>query len=195
MAVGAIGWLLLCAGCASRVPAPAARITAPSAAAPGMTALATIPVAASTPAATPPLEEEAPAGVKEPRSADDMERLLAYFERLRRAQGAELTKEHEAARLAYGRSASDYNRVSLAMTLALPGTQLNDDARALELLGPLLKKGEPGLRPLAVLLTTFIQERRRLGGDLAAVQQKLAALKSLERALIEREQTNPGRKP
>ena len=80
------------------------------------------------------------------------------------------------------------------MTLASPGTTFNDDARALELLNPLVKKSENGLRPLVVLLTTFIQERRRLGGDLAAVQQKLDALKSLERTLIERDQNNSGRK-
>ena len=150
-----------------------------------------------TPAATtePVTPAEPPAVAKEARPpADDVERLLSYFERLKRLPGAELAKEHEAARLAYGRAASEFNRISYAMTLALPGTTFNDDARALELLNPLVKKSENGLRPLVVLLTTFIQERRRLGGDLAAVQQKLDALKSLERTLIERDQNNSGRK-
>ena len=136
-----------------------------------------------TPAATtePVTPAEPPAVAKEARPpADDVERLLSYFERLKRLPGAEL--------------ASEFNRISYAMTLASPGTTFNDDARALELLNPLVKKSENGLRPLVVLLTTFIQERRRLGGDLAAVQQKLDALKSLERTLIERDQNNSGRK-
>jgi hypothetical protein len=45
-----------------------------------------------------------------------------------------------------------------------------------------------------VLLVAFIQERRRLGVELATVQQKLDALKSLERRLIERDQSNTPRK-
>lgn len=193
--------ILVCAGCALRPPAqplaaaPVAAIPAlPNMPAAGTTTLLTLPSA--PPASTVPVAtEEDTAAVKEPRPSDDSERLLAYFERLRRLQSAELIKEHEAARAAFGRANSEYNRVGFAMALSLPGTPFNDDARALELLGPLLKKSDNGLRPLAALLTTFIQERRRLGSDLAAVQQKLAALKSLERALIERDQPNPGRKP
>jgi len=150
---------------------------------------------ASTPSAELVAPAEPSGAVKEARATvEDVERLLSYFERLKRLQGAELAREHEATRLAHGRTATDYNRISYAMTLSLPGTSFNDDARALELLNPLAKKSENALRPLVVLLTTFIQERRRLGGDLAALQQKLDALKSLERRLIERDQHNQGRK-
>ncbi len=194
-ALAAAGLLLACTGCALRAPVERPGAVPPAAIAPGTTVLATTPSVAPPAAAAPVTTEEAPAMVREPRVPDDAERLLNYFERLRRLQGAELAKEHEASRAAYGRAASEYNRVGYAMTLALPGTAFNDDARALELLNPLVKKSEQGLRPLALLLATFIQERRRLGGDLAAVQQKLAALKSLERALIERDQNNLGRKP
>lgn len=196
--------ILVCAGCAlppSQPPLPATPVAVtpatpatPTTPAPGTTTLPTLSLA-SPAAAVPVATEEETAAVKESRPSDDTERLLAYFERLRRLQGAELTKEHETARAAFGRATSEYNRVGYAMALSLPGTAFNDDARALELLGPLLKKSDNGLRPLAALLTTFIQERRRLGGDLAAVQQKLAALKSLERTLIERDQNNSGRKP
>jgi hypothetical protein len=186
-ALRAMGLALAFAGCAQPAPqlaSPPVPVTPPA------------PAAAEVP---PPLEiaapAEAPVVVKETRpQAEEAERLLSFFERLKRLQGAELAREHEAARLAYGRAASEYNRIGYAMTLSLPGTAFNDDARALELLNPLLKKSENGLRPLVVLLTTFVQERRRLGGDLAAVQQKLDALKSLERTLIEREQNNQGRK-
>ncbi len=189
--LSAVAWALLLAACAPWAPVkpPASTLAIPGAA----------PAAADTPplVAEPvvPLEPPVITVTKEVRPPmDDVERLLSFFERLKRLPGAELTKEHEAARLAHGRGMSDFNRISYAMTLCLPGTAFNDDARALELLNPLVKKSENGLRPLVVLLTTFIQERRRLGGDLAAVQQKLDALKSLERSLIERDQNNAGRK-
>lgn len=143
----------------------------------------------------PVVLDEPAAPLKEsPAPMEDSGRLLSYFERLKRLSGGELAKEHEAARLAYGRASTDFNRISYAMTLALPGTSFNDDARALELLNPLHKKTEGQVRALVLLLATFIQDRRRLGTDLAAVQQKLDALKSLERSLIERDQINPGRK-
>ncbi|HTD91471.1 MAG TPA: hypothetical protein VK663_12465 [Burkholderiales bacterium] len=155
------------------------------------------PVAPPAPPAqlAPIAPVEPPAIVKDVRvPGEEVERLLFYFERLKRLPGGDLAKENEAARLAYGRAASDFNRLSYAIVLSLPGTSFNEDARALELLDPMVKRGEGSLRALAALLAIFIQERRRLGGDIAAVQQKLDALKSLERKLIERDQTNPGRK-
>jgi hypothetical protein len=118
----------------------------------------------------------------------DGERLLFYFERIRRMPANELAKEHDAMRAAFGRAGNDYNRVGYAMVLALPGTAFVDDGRALELLDPLSKKNESSLRGLALLLTTFIHERRRLGGSLGAAQQKLDALRTLERNLIDRGQ-------
>jgi hypothetical protein len=183
----------LLAGCA---PLAADKTPAGESALPAAILVTMPPVPDAPAVAEPEAPMEAPAVIKEARPPmEDAERLLTYFDRLKRLPGAELAKEHDAARLAHGRAASDFNRISYAMTLALPGTPFNDDARALELLNPLVKKSENGLRPLVVLLTTFIQERRRLGTDLAAVQQKLDALKSLERKLIERDQNNSGRKP
>ena len=116
------------------------------------------------------------------------ERLLYYFERIRRLPPNELAKEHDAMRTAFSRAGNDYNRVGYAMILSLPSTSFMDDGRALELLDPLARKNESSLRSLASLLTTFIHERRRLGGNLGAAQQKLEALRTLERSLIERGQ-------
>lgn len=147
------------------------------------------------PTAPPATSVEPPVTVKDVRpTVGDAEQLLYYFERVKRLPGSELAKEHEAVRFAYGRTSSDFNRVSYAMLLSLPGTSFMDDGRALELLDPLVKRSEAGLRSLAFVLVTFIQERRRTSGELNAVQQKLDALKSLERRLIERDQGNPGRK-
>ena len=182
------------AGCAQLEPASPAVAVAPMLPPPPLAPVEP-PAAARPELVTPPPPLEPPAAAKGALTPnDDAERLLFFFERLKRMPGTELAKEHETVRLAYGRAATDFNRISYAMTLALPGTAFNDDGRALELLNPLLKKSENSVRPLVVLLTTFVQERRRLGGDLAALQQKLDALKSLERNLIERYQNNQGRK-
>lgn len=137
---------------------------------------------------------ESPAVVEEAR-LDDLDRLLSYFARIRKLPGGEQGKEHELARQAYSRSQSDYNRVRLAMLLSLPGTGFSDEARALETIDPLAKNQRAYLHPLAVLLGSYIQEQKRLNGSVQALQQnlqglqnKLDALKSLDRSLIEREQ-------
>jgi hypothetical protein len=57
------------------------------------------------------------------------------------------------------------------MVLAVPGTAFNDDARALETLDPLLKNQNSPLHPVAFIVSTQIQERRRS----VAIQQRLEA--------------------
>ena len=121
-----------------------------------------------------------------PRQVSDAENLISYFVYLRKLTGPELAREHDAARQAWSRARSDYNGVRLAMLVALPNTPLYDEARALDLLDPIAKNGDPRLSGLAWLLISQIQERRRLDATAQALQNKLDALKSLERSLIER---------
>lgn len=124
--------------------------------------------------------------VPQPRQSSDAETLISYFANLRKLSGPELAREHDAARQAYGRARSDYNGMRLAMVVTLPNTPFYDDPRALDLLDPIAKNGDPRLAGLAWLLVSQIQERRRLDANAQALQQKLDALKSLERSLIER---------
>lgn len=121
-----------------------------------------------------------------PRAESESDRLLAYFEHVRKLQAAELGKEHEAARQAFLSARSDFNRVRLAMLLSLPGTPVNDDPRALELLDPVTKNPGGELHRLAVLLAANLLERKRLEANAQGLQQKLDALRSLERNMIER---------
>jgi len=139
---------------------------------------------AATPAAPPP----------EVRLPSEPERALSYFDRLRRMPSAELAREQDAVRQAYAQSRSDFDRMRLAMTYALPNTPLSDEGRALELLEALVRNTRAELHPLAVLLAVFAQEQKRLGANIQtlqqgvqSLQQKLDALRSLERSLIERE--------
>lgn len=162
----------------------------------GCAALTGTEVEAPEPQAEPtPSEAEAPeapepqgkvTSVRAPET--ELDRLLNYFQYVRKLTGAELNREHENVRAAFGRTKGDFDRVRLAMILAMPNTPASDDARALDLLEPLMKNENSNLRGLVVLMSAYVQEQRRLGASVQGLQQKLNALKSLERSLIEREQ-------
>jgi hypothetical protein len=121
-----------------------------------------------------------------PRQPSETENLISYFTQLRKLHGPELAREHDAARQAYGRARSEYNGMRLAMVVAVPNTPFADDPRALDLLDPIARNADSRLSALAALLVAQIQERRRLDANAQALQQKLDALKSLERSLIDR---------
>ncbi|MGE5524158.1 MAG: hypothetical protein ACM3SS_10610 [Rhodospirillaceae bacterium] len=132
---------------------------------------------------------------------DETALALTYFDRVRRLPSAELVRELDVMRSTYGRTHADGDRLRLAMLLALPNTAVTDDARALDLLDPIVKTPAHALHHVAVLLSTYVQEQRRLTQsaqalqkDVQTLQQKLDALRSLERALSEREGVIPRRR-
>lgn len=145
-------------------------------------------------AACAPLPTAEKGGEKQPAvvrpgpvpSQSDTESLLAYYQQIKGMSGAELSREHETARQAYARSRTEFNRVRFAMMLSLPNTTFGDDGRALELLEPVSRNFNGQLHGLASLLVTHLQERKRLDSNVQGLQQKLDALKSLERSMIER---------
>lgn len=147
----------------------------------------------------PSLKPEPPLSVSDsPRAVSEVDNLLRYFQQLKKLSGTELGKEHDSVRQAYLKERSEFNRVRLAMILSLPNTSFGDESRALELLDPTVKNQQASLYGLAFLLSTHLQERKKLDGsiqnlqqNLQGLQQKLDALKSLERSLIEREQGGP----
>jgi len=121
-----------------------------------------------------------------PQPASDAESLLLYFQYIRKLSGADLSREHDAARQAYARAYTDFNRIRLAMVLSLPGTAFYDDTRALDLYDTVAKHEGGRLQGLALLLSSNLQEQRRLTASAQGMQQKLDALRSLERSMIER---------
>jgi hypothetical protein len=162
----------------------------------GCTALPSTPVPG--PESAPEVELEPPIKTETPRPGSEVESLLRYFEQLRKLSSAQLGKEHDSVRQAYAKDHSEFNRVRLAMVLSLPNTSFGDESRALELLDPTVKNQQTSLSGLALLLAVHVQERRKLAGNVQVLQQsvqglqqKLDALKSLERSLIEREQGGP----
>lgn len=124
----------------------------------------------------------------------EVEILLTEFERVRRLPAVEIVREQDAARQAFSQSRSDAARVRLAMMLAIPGIPGGEDVRALELLDPIVRNPTASLHGFAFLLAAYIQEQRRLATqvqglqhNVQALQQKLDALRTLERSLTERE--------
>jgi hypothetical protein len=187
-----VGLALLVSGCAmvptdSETSKPAAETPAP----PGE-------ASSEAPEAVARIEPQVP----EPRArTDDVERLLSYFEHIRKLPAGDFAREADNARAAFNRSRSDFDRARYAMLLSVPNTPLNDDQRAFELLDPLVKSPSSTLHGLALLVSAHVQERRRLESgmhslqqNVQGLQQKLDALMSLERSLMNREQPIPPRK-
>ena len=121
-----------------------------------------------------------------PQPASDAESLLLYFQHIRTLSGADVSREYEAARQAYARALTDFNRLRLAMMLSLPGTAFYDGTRALDLCDTVAKHEGGRLQGLALLLGSNLQEQQRLTASAQGLQQKLDALRSLERSMIER---------
>lgn len=124
-----------------------------------------------------------------PRPVSDTESLLGYFQYIKKLPVAELSKEHDSARQAYAKARSEFNRVRLALVLSLSNTPLSDDSSALELLEPIVKNQQASLYGLAFFLSSYIQEKKKLDSNVQSLQSKLDAIKSLERNLMEREQS------
>lgn len=187
----ALPWTLvlsLAAGCAVPVPAPAEQ------------AMATVTKPA--PAAPP-----APANVAPPSEADAVTPLLAYADRLRGLPAPEVAQE--ITRLGNAVSAGDQLRLALSLSQT---RQLPDLARAQEVLQRALANNSEEARPLhalARLLAARFSEQRRaeeqldrqnqqlrdLQRRLEQTQDKLDALKEIERSLSSRPAAAPASPP
>jgi hypothetical protein len=132
----------------------------------------------------------------------DAEILLQYAVYLRRLSSGEIIREQEVLRQNMVKSKTELNRAQLAMIYALPGLPLHDDGKALAILEPLSKEAvSPAVRNFSLLLQSFVVDNKRLdeGAQVlnsklkdeqkqsAELQQKLEALKSIEKSLSERD--------
>src|SRR6185295_6099207 len=124
-------------------------------------------------------------------------------------QKALLAKAQEA----FAANNSELNRLRLATLLVVLPAPLRDDARAAELLEPLVNTAEPGSGRFAALLAGQIAERQRLTREVErlareraaaerehaatdkerdkreeALRQQLEALRAIERGILEREE-------
>ncbi len=124
----------------------------------------------------------------------ELARIMAFYARVRHLSGPELAREQEAVRRTYARSRTDGTRLRYALLLTLPGAAPGDEVRALEMLEPVTRNADSGLRGLALLVTAMLQEQRRLEAGAQGLQQKLDALMTLERNMTGREGGAPRKK-
>ena len=204
---GGLAGLLLLAACAAPAPVPApAPASPPPAPAPAAQAqperlpVTPVPVpqvviVQSPPQAAPPQPAPAPPVNEEEQQALA---LLADLQRYAVEPGEDLRRELAAANAALTRTRSDPNRIRLAMLLTLPSAGPPDDARALSLLEPIVTRSGNAspLKQIAAVLYAQIVERARSVRDeqrkTAAAQEKLDALRAVERSLLLERSRNAG---
>jgi hypothetical protein len=155
----------------------------------------------SPPQAPAPQQTAAPPQAAAPQVNEEEQQALSLLVDLQRyavEAGEDLRRELAAANLALTRTRSDANRIRLAMLLTLPTAGPPDDARALSLLEPVVGRGGNAspMRQIASLLYAQISERARSVREeqrkTAAAQEKLDALRAVERSLLLERSRNAG---
>ncbi len=193
---------LLLSGCAELLvkPESTAPVTPPT---PQIALASTpIPIAEIVVAPTP---TPAPA----PSVADDVivsSQIVAEVVRALSGGGDSLRRENASAVAAWGRARTEANRLRVALMAIITSAGPADDQRALSLLEPFLARGaEPSMfKSVAELVAVPLLEKARLvreeqkkteaaraqaeasKKELDVVQQKLEALRQLERSLSKR---------
>lgn len=193
----AIAFALLLTGCAGiRIPGSTPE-SAPKLPADAAAQLPAQPAAQppAEPTVRPPAEPAAGLLRCEPEERQVLE-LIAHAQRVTTMSAEEQRRGYAADNRAFARNRSTYSRVRLALLLATPGASVRDDARAASLLEALVQQGSTSpMHLLAGLIYVQIAERQREQKRLDEMRQQIEALKAVERAIIERGQLNPPRRP
>jgi hypothetical protein len=138
----------------------------------------------------PPVVVTPPEPPKVNEEAEEALAVLADLQKLALAGPDEQKRELAAATQAVARQKSDAARLKLGMLQSLPAGG-GDDARALATLDPVLRQGNGPTRMVAAVLMVQLSERQRAVREekrkVEDLQQKLDALKALERSLLGRE--------
>jgi len=201
---GGLAGLALLTACAAAPPAPAPQAVAPSPVAPvahESLPVTPLPVPEVVIVQVPPQSSvQAPAPTPTPPVNEEEEQALALLVDLQRyavESGDDLKRELAAANLAMNRSKTDASRIRLAMLLTLASAGPPDDARAMSTLEPLVGKTNASpLKQIATVLYVQIVERTRSVKEeqkkTAAAQEKLDALRAVERSLLLERSRNAG---
>jgi len=136
-----------------------------------------------------------------PRPASVVDAALAYHAHVRTLGPSDWNRENEALKDAFAKSPSDFQRLRQVLLLLAPNAPAKEQGRLPALLDRLEKdtqKSTFGLHPLVVLLRSEFDERRRLEDKLREeskkneeLEQKLEALKNIEKNLLERRRVPP----
>ena len=160
---------------------------------------------------------ELPAGLQLP--GDQVDAAIREAAQVARTPAAEQKTVLAGAQQAFVNEASTPNRLRLATLLASVPPPLRDDARATELLEPLVDPAGSATGRFAAFLSTQLAERQRIAREVdrlakeraalqsaekerdkreEALRQQLEALRAIERGILDREERlrrSPGAKP
>jgi hypothetical protein len=197
--------LSLLASCAAAPPASVPEVAAPvptAAPRPEPLPVTPVPVPPVVIVQSPPQSPaQVPAPVMVPAVNEEEQQALALLADLQRYvldPAEDLRRELAAATAALARSRNDVSRIRVAMLLTLPAAGPPDDARALSLLEPVVARSgnNSPLKQVAALLYAQIVERGRSVREeqkrTAAAQEKLDALRAVERSLLLERSRNAG---
>lgn len=138
----------------------------------------------------------APEPIKLPEDQEQSLALLIDMARSSNASPDDLRKDFLASQTTFNKDKSSVNRLRYAWILGLLGPTAGDDARLQGLLEPLVAKTggfapTHPLRPVAdVMLAQLLERSRQIKEEQKkadALQQKLDALKAIEKNLLDRE--------
>jgi hypothetical protein len=155
-----------------------------------------VPIYVEIEKVAPQVAPPPPAPIKLPEDQDQTLALLIELTRASNGSVEEARKELAAAQAVYAKDRSLNNRVRVAMYSALAANTTSDDSRLQALLEPLVAKvgGLPQshpMRPVAEMLLAQISERNRQVREQTKkteeLQQKLDALKAIEKQLLDRD--------
>jgi hypothetical protein len=200
---GGIAGLALLTACAATPPQPAPETVAPAPAVqvarelPPVMPVPVPPVVIVQAPPQSPVQQPAPAP---PVSEEDQQALalLVDLQHYAVESGDDLKRELASANLALNRTRNDANRIRVAMLLTLSSAGPTDDPRALSLLEPVVTKSgnSSPLKQVAAVLYAQIVERTRSVHEeqkkTAAAQEKLDALRAVERSLLLERSRNAG---
>lgn len=124
--------------------------------------------------------------------AEEVQMLLAYFQRMLSVSAEDLRKEFTAVSQVFGRDKAESARFKLALLMSIPGASFRDDARLVTLLDGSASRALPPESPrhqLLTLLARLTGERVRQVGVEREGQKKIEAdLKETQRRAEEQQQ-------
>jgi hypothetical protein len=148
------------------------------------------------PESTPPAAPAPPApvveAVDEARLAAE---LLGYYQRVAGLGLEDQKRELATATQALNRERTNANRVRVALIYAIPGTAIQDDSRAAQLLEP-IAGGSGAIRQLAGLVHAQVSDRMKTQKRADQAKDQVEQLRAIEKQLIDRGSPSPPpRKP
>lgn len=124
--------------------------------------------------------------------AEEVQMLMAYFQRMLSVSAEDLRKEFTAASQVFGRDKTESARFKLALLMSIPGTSFRDDARLVALLDGSASRAlspESPRHQLLTLLTRLTGERvRQVAVEREGLKKLEADLKEAQRRAEEQQQ-------